>query len=172
MSSDARSTGSPKNSRRKLARWAVAAIAVGVLSVLICIHAHSQACADDITCKQNLRHLWETVTTDDRPPCLLQKVEAPLWAGVSNIRRCPSCGRDYEYRPFKGPIRLSAGNGKDALRVIAWCPASCHKGRRNVLVETGVVVAIPERAFRKLLEAELTATWEELVRMVESRTVW
>jgi len=146
---------------------------VGILLVV----AHLSDLGKDAGCKMRLKGLWDAVTTEDRPPRLLQEAKPETWAGPGEVWHCPKCGRAYEYRPFEGPIELGSpfapfedpDEASDTkLRVIAWCPSPCHAGRRNVLVETGAVIPIPEKAFRELADCGFSATWKELVGMVES----
>lgn len=158
--------------RRRFVRWLVVAICTLLFVGLLCaVLAFYGDLSDDIACKMRLkRGLWNAVATDDTPPRLLQKLEG-TW-------RCPKSGMAYEYRPFEGPVELGSpfapfedpDEGSDTkLRVIAWCSSPCHAGRRNILLETGAVIPIPERAFQELAYAGFSATWKELMRMVESK---
>lgn len=157
-----------ERSPRKLVRRSAFAACVVLLGGLLYAVSYLDGIAKDANCKMRLRRLWDAVTTDDTPPQLLQTAGPENRVGPGEVWHCPRCDRPYVYRPFEGPIQMDAASGDSRLRIIAWCPAPSHAGRRNVLVETGAAIPIPEDVFRELANGGFAATWRELVAMVES----
>ena len=85
--------------------------------------------------------------------------------------RCLKSGMTYIYRPVDGPFGTWASlkSPEGCLRMIAWCPTHCHHGGRNVMLENGSVVSLPERIFQKAIVAGLVLTGEDLERAIEER---
>jgi hypothetical protein len=76
---------------------------------------------------------------------------------------CRGCGRPYVYRPFQGPRPSTYAEGVP-IRMIAWCPAPCHRDlrsgarivgtkARHVLGEDGRVRRISETDFQAAVGA-------------------
>ena len=81
--------------------------------------------------------------------------------------QCAGANQPYEFLPFSEPlVKPTDYEPNVPVRVIAWCPAPVHFGRRRILLETGGNFPVYERGFRIIQENGFKVTGDELVRFV------
>lgn len=149
-------------------RWII--ICVVTLLAFVCSYGflHFMAMGDDVGCKLRLRDFWYKLVTDDAPPQFVQNVSAQLASVPSRGRSC-TCGREYVVKSFDGLVLELPETADIAVRAIAWCPDPCHDGRRNVVLETRLVISLDEGTFQSLADSDYTKTLNEWVDMVKLR---
>lgn len=145
-------------------RWILYVILPPLLAVVVggvlLIHRWGQ----DAGCKRTLKALYgyildvDTRLTDPDPDWVSLR-GGPL--------RCNASNAPYVYKPLDSPAKT--GGETDAemqLRLISWCPMPSHFGHRNVLIETGAALPVPESDFQKMAANGYVTTWPELTAAV------
>lgn len=148
------------------------ALTVFILAVACYAGYWIRASAKHAGCMRRLQELYSHVLDEDTRT-IDGRVNLTVLPRSTLWNRCPGCGEIFEYMPITGTAKTNGETELDTpIKILSWCPQPCHFGHRNVLLETGSVVPIPESYFQRMVDNGYTTTWAQVTEAVQKTRVW
>lgn len=143
--------------RRRRILYIASSIALPAIICLCAVWAwhHYREISGVIECTNQLRAYYGHLLEQNDEP--FQTSDAYSLTQSREDVACSCSDQPFEYIPFEVLMRRDDARrtGRELSRMIAWCPAACHSGKRVVLFEDGVVSTLRERAFQDAVADDL-----------------